>query len=128
MALVVRIEPNGTQALLSHDNAVEDLKGHGWDAFIKRFEGYNLCVAKEFAQMFDGYREKIRDIQLEVTEEFFNESIGIPSTGKKCFKNSKIEEVPWSLFITSRKINCGEKGIHISFIKVIWHGILSVLK
>jgi hypothetical protein len=34
---------------MSHDDAVEDLKGHGWDTFIEIFEGYNLHVAKEFA-------------------------------------------------------------------------------
>jgi hypothetical protein len=52
MAPVVQIEPNGSQALLSHDDAVEDLKGQGWETFIKRFEGYNLHVAKEFTQTF----------------------------------------------------------------------------
>jgi hypothetical protein len=62
MDLVVRLEPNGCQALLYHDDAIEDLKGQGWDAFIKRFEGYNLHVAKEFSQTFDGCREKIGDI------------------------------------------------------------------
>jgi hypothetical protein len=35
MAPVVRIEPNGCQALLSHDDAIDDLKDHGWDIFLK---------------------------------------------------------------------------------------------
>jgi hypothetical protein len=90
-ALVVRIEPNGSQALLSHDDVVEDLKVQGWDAFIKRFEDYNLHVAKEFAQTFDGYREKIGYIQLEVIEDFVSEVIGLPSTGEKWFKKSNIQ-------------------------------------
>jgi hypothetical protein len=128
MALVVRLEPNGCQALLSHDDAIEDLKSQGWDAFLKIFEGYNLQVAKAFAQTFDGCREKIGDTQLEVTEEFVSEAIGLPSTGEKWFKNSKIEEVPWSLFMTSRKINCCEKGIPISLVKPRWHGLLLILK
>jgi hypothetical protein len=128
MAPVVRLEPNGCQALLCHDDAIEDLRGQGWDAFIKRFEGYNLHVAKEFAQTFDGCREKIGDIQLEVTEEFVSEATGLPSTGEKWFKNSKIQEVPWSLFMTSRKINCCEKGIPISLVKARWHGLLLILK
>jgi hypothetical protein len=94
----------------------------------KGYEGYNLHVAKEFTQTFDGYRAKVGDIQLEVTEEFINEAIGIPSISQKWFKNSKTEEVPWSLFMTSRKINCCEKGIPISLLKVRWHGLLLVLK
>jgi hypothetical protein len=128
MAPIVRLELNGCQELLCHDDGIEDLRGQGWDAFIKRLEGYNLHVAKEFAQTFDGCREKIGDIQLEVTEEFVSEAIGLLSTGEKWFKNSKIQEVPWSLFMTSRKINCCEKGIPISLVKARWHGLLLILK
>jgi hypothetical protein len=113
MAPIFQIEMNGSQMLLFHDDAVRDLKGQGWDTFIKRFEGYNLHVAKEFAQTFDGNRAKVGDIQLDVTEEFVRESIGLPITGQKWFKNLKIEEVPWGLFMTSRKIDCCEKGIHV---------------
>ena len=53
-------------------------------------------MAKEFAQTFNGCRKKIGDIELKVTKEFVSESIGIPSIDKKWFKNSKIEEVPWT--------------------------------
>jgi hypothetical protein len=35
MALMVRIKPNGSQALLSHDDAMDDLMAYGWDGFIK---------------------------------------------------------------------------------------------
>jgi hypothetical protein len=69
MAPVVRIEPNGCQALLAHDDAINDLQAHGWDIFIRKFEGYNLAVAQAFAQMFDGFRAKVGDVQLEVTED-----------------------------------------------------------
>jgi hypothetical protein len=128
MAPVVRLEPNGCQALLSHDDAIEDLKSHGWDVFLKIFEGYNLQVAKDFAQTFDGCREKIGDTQLELTEGFVSEAIGLPSKGEKWFKNARIEGVPWSLFMTSRKINCCEKGISISLVKPRWHSLLLILK
>jgi hypothetical protein len=104
------------------------LKGQGWDIFIKKFKGYNLHVAKEFTQTFDGCREKVGDIQLEVTEEFLSEATGLPLSGQKWFKNSKIDEVPWSLFMTSKKIECCDKGIPVSLLKVRWHGLLSVLK
>jgi hypothetical protein len=128
MAHVVQIGPNGSQALLSHDDAVEDLKGPGWDIFIKNFKGYNLCVAKEFTQTFYGCRAKVGDIQLEVTKYFLSEATGLPLSVQKWFKNSKIDEVPWSLFMTSKKIDCCEKGILVSLFKVRWHGLLSILK
>jgi hypothetical protein len=49
MAPVVRIEPNGSQALLAHGDAIGDIVAHGWDIFIRKFEGYNLAVAQDFA-------------------------------------------------------------------------------
>ena len=75
MVPIIRLEPNGCQALISHDDAIEDLKIHIWDVFLKIFEGYNLQVAKAFTQTFDGCIEKIGDIWLEVIEEFVSEAI-----------------------------------------------------
>jgi len=37
MAPVVAMEPNGSQALLSHENIVDDLMAYGWYRFIKLF-------------------------------------------------------------------------------------------
>ena len=72
--------------------------------FVEKFEGFNLRVAQEFALTFDGCREKIGDVQLEVNEVFISQATGLPAVGKKWFKNTKVEEVPWSLLFTSRKI------------------------
>jgi hypothetical protein len=72
MAPVVRVEPNGTQTFLSYDNAREDFERNGWHIFIKKFQGFNLQVSQEFALTLDGCREKISDVQLEVTEEFLS--------------------------------------------------------
>jgi hypothetical protein len=128
MAPVIRVELNGSQALFLHNDVSEDLKIQGWDLLIKKLQGYNLQVAKEFALTFDGYREKVGEIQLEVTEIFLSEATGLPLIGQKWFKNSKLDEVPWSLFVTSRKIDCCDKGIPVSLLKVRWHGLLAVLK
>ena len=104
MALVVRIKPNGIQTLLSYDNARDDLERNGWSVFIEKFKGFNMRVAQEFLLTFDGCRAKIGDMQLEVTEEFLSQATGLPAVGKKWFKNAKVEEVPWTLMFTSRKI------------------------
>ena len=61
MTLVILLEPNGCQDLLSHDDVSEDLKIQGWDVFLKKFEGYNLQVEKAFVQTFDCCRAKIGD-------------------------------------------------------------------
>jgi hypothetical protein len=81
MAPVVRIEPNGSQALLLFDNAQKDLQDNGWLKFVQRFEGFNLFVAQQFSLTFDGCRAKIGDIQLEISEEFINSSTGLAATG-----------------------------------------------
>ena len=94
MAPMVRIELNGIQTLLSYDNAKDDLERNGWRLFIENFKGFNLRVAQEFALAFDGCREKISDVQLEVTEEFLSQATGLPAVRKKWFKNPKVEEVP----------------------------------
>jgi hypothetical protein len=62
MAPMVRIESTRCQDLLSHDNAIDDLKAHGWDVFLKNFEGYNLSVSQAFAQTFDGFKANVGDI------------------------------------------------------------------
>jgi hypothetical protein len=117
MAPVVRIEPNGIQTLLLYDNTRDDLERNSCCLFIEKFKGFNLRVAQEFALTFDGCREKIGVVQLEVTEEFLSQAMGLPAAGKKWFKNAKVEEVPWSLMFTSWKITSCDRGMHVSSLK-----------
>ena len=86
MAPVVRIEPNGIQTLLLYDDAREDLERNGWHVFIRKFQGFNLQVAQEFALSFDGCREKVGDVKFDVTKEFLSQAIGLPASGHKWFK------------------------------------------
>jgi hypothetical protein len=79
MAPVVRIEPNDNQALLMFDNARKDLEDNGWLTFVKRFEGFNLAVARQFSMTFDGCRAKVGDIQLEIDEKFISSATGLPA-------------------------------------------------
>jgi len=51
MDLVVRIEPNSVQTLLSFDNSWEYLERNGWCVFVEKFEGFNLTVTQEFTLM-----------------------------------------------------------------------------
>jgi hypothetical protein len=96
--------------------------------FIKKFQGFNLQVAQEFDLTFDGCRENIGDVQLEVTKYFLSQAMGLPAVGQKWFKNEKVEEVPWTLLFTSRKITSCDRGMPISFLKPRWHDLLAVVK
>jgi hypothetical protein len=128
MAPVVRIEPNGSQTLLLFDNAHEDLENSGWLVFIQRFEGFNLSVAQHFSLTFDGYRAKVGDIQLELNEEFLSSATGLPVTGERWFKNSKVDEVSWPLLFTSRKIVSYDRGMPVTALKPRWHDRLAIVK
>jgi hypothetical protein len=128
MALVVCVEPNGSQTLLLYEDTREDLKGQGWLEFLEKFQGYNLQVAQEFSLSFDEFQAKVGDIQVEITEEFLSQETSLPLSGHKWFKNSKVEEVPWSLFFTSRKIQCCDKGMPISLLKTRWHSLSTILR
>jgi hypothetical protein len=128
MAPVVRIEPNGVQTLLLFDNAREDLERNGWRVFVEKFEGFNLAVAQQFALTFDGCRAKIGDVQLELNEDFISSATGLPAVGQKWFKNSKVDEVPWSLLFTSRKITSCDKGMPVTALKPRWHDLLAIVK
>jgi hypothetical protein len=110
MAPVVRAEPNGCQALLMFDGAYSDLEEFGWLPFIRRFDGFNPGVARQFALTFDGCRAKVGDVQLEINEKFLSLATSLPATGQKWSKNCKLEDVPWTLFFQSRKVNSCDKG------------------
>jgi hypothetical protein len=128
MAPVVRIEPNGSQTLFLFDNTPKDLENYGWLVFIQRFEGFNLSVDQQFSLTFEWCRAKVRDIQLELNEEFVSLATGIPAIGKRWFKNSKVDEVSWPLLFTSRKIISCDKGMPITTLKPRWHDLLVIVK
>jgi hypothetical protein len=125
---VVCIEPNGIQTLLLFDNAREDLESNGWLVFIQKFEGFNLVFAQHFSLTFDGCRAKVGDIQLELDEEFLSSATGFPAKGQKWFNNSKVDEVPWLLLFTSRKIISCDKGMPVTALKSRWHDLLAIVK
>jgi hypothetical protein len=125
---IVRIEPNGVQTLLLFDNAREDLERNGWLVFIEKFEGFNLAVAQQFPLTFDGYRAKIGDVHLELNEDFLSLATGLAAEGKKWFKNLKVDEVPWPLLFTSRKINSCDKGMPVTTLKSRWHDLLAIIE
>jgi hypothetical protein len=85
MVPVVRIEPNGLQALLSQDDVMDDFVAYDWDGFIRGFECFNLAVAQYFTQTFDGTRAKIGNLQLEVTKVSITEATELSQEGDRWF-------------------------------------------
>jgi hypothetical protein len=128
MAPVVRIKPNGNQALLMFDNSRKDLEANGWLTFVQRFEGFNLFMAQQSALTFDGCRDKVGDIKLQIDEGFISSATVLPATGQRWFKNLKVEEVPWPLLFLSLKVTSCDRGMPISMLKPRWHDLLMLVK
>jgi hypothetical protein len=128
MAPVVRAEPNGNQALLNFDGAYADLKEFGWLSFIRKFDGFNISVARQFALSFDGCRAKIGDLHLEVTEHSLSLATSLPVKGEKWSKSFKVNDVPWTLLFRSRTVRSCNRGLPASMLKPRWHSLLMILK
>ena len=77
---------------------------------------------------FDGFRVKVSNVQSEITEDFICRATRLPLKGEMWFKNVKMEDVWWSLFMVSRKSTWCPKGILISFLKPRWHNLILILK
>jgi hypothetical protein len=75
-----------------------------------------------------GCRAKVGDIQLELDEEFLSSATCLLAKGKRWFKNSKVDEVPWPLLFTSRKIVSCDRGMPVTALKTRWHDLLAIVK
>jgi hypothetical protein len=128
MALVVRVEPNGSQALLTFDGAYADLEEFGWLSFIRKFDGFNIPVARQFALSFEDCRAKVKDLQLEVIEHSLSLATGLPVKGEKWSKRYKVNDVPWTLLFRSRTVRSCNRGLPAKMLKPRWHNLLMILK
>ena len=124
----VRAEPNGSQALLTFDGAYVDLEEFGWLSFIRKFDGFNIVVARQFALSFDGGRAKVGDLQLEITEQSISLATGLPVKGEKWSKNYRVKDVPWTLLFWSRTVNSCNRGLPAKMLKPRWYDLLMILK
>jgi hypothetical protein len=110
------------------DGAYSDLEKFGWLPFIKKFDGYNPIVARQFALSFDGCRAKVGDVQLEITERFLSSATSLPVTGQKWSKSCKVDDVPWTLLFQSRTVNSCDKGLPAKMLKPRWYDLLMIIK
>jgi hypothetical protein len=124
----VRAEPNGCQALLTFDSAYGDLEEFGWLPFIRKFDGFNISVARQFALSFDGCRAKVGDLQLEITEQSLSLATSLPVKGQKWSKSYKVNDVPWTLLFRSRTVNSCNRGLPAKMLKPRWYDLLMIVK
>jgi hypothetical protein len=107
---------------------MSDLEEFGWLPFIRKFDGYDITVARQFALSFDGYRAKVGDVQLEVTEQFLSSATSLPVKGQKWSKSCKVKDVPWTLLFQSRTVNSCDRGLPAKMLKPRWYDLLMIIK
>ena len=64
MVKASRVEPDDCILVDSDDVLRQKLQKVGWPNFIKKFHGYNLEVAKQFAATFDGKKAVVGNLEL----------------------------------------------------------------
>jgi hypothetical protein len=128
MAPVVRAEPNGCKALLTFDGAYSDLEEFGWLLFIRKFDGFNISVARQFALSFDGCRAKVGYLQLEITKQSLSLATSLPVKGQKWSKSYKVNDVPWTLLFRSQTVNSCNRGLPAKMLKPRWYDLLMIVK
>jgi hypothetical protein len=85
-------------------------------------------VSRQFSLSFDGYRAKVGDVQLEVTEHSLSSSTGLPVEGEKWSKSCKVKDVPWTLLFQSRTVNSCDRGLPAKMLKPRWYDLLMIIK
>ena len=113
MAPIVRVELNGSQDFLSHDDVVDDLVHFSWVKFIHSFEGFNLKFAHAFAKTFDRAKYKVGNMQFQVNEESIAKATGFSHEGDRWFKNMKINGIRWHPLLVSNISHYNVKGTPI---------------
>ena len=128
MAPIVRAQPNGCQALLMFDGVYSNLEEFGWLPFIRKFDGYNITVARQFELSFDGCWAKVGDVQIEITEQFLSLATSLPVSGQKWSKSCKVDDVPWTLLFRSHKVSSCDRGLPTKMLKPRWYDLLMIIK
>ena len=81
-----RFEPNDCIMIDASSSLLKSLQRVGWYDFIKKFQGYNLEVSRQFAATFDGHKAVIGSLELPVTQESIAEATSLPNLGEEWFK------------------------------------------
>ena len=60
----------------------------GWLGFLQKFSGFNLAILRAFTTLFDGLKEQVEDIVLQLMEEFISWATGFPMV-EECWHKGK---------------------------------------
>ena len=72
-------------------------------SFLHKFHGFDLAVALEFTQNFDGSQAKVGSLEFAITKESISHNTGLATVGEQWSKKEKIEKKLWCRFMVNPK-------------------------
>jgi thiamine phosphate synthase YjbQ (UPF0047 family) len=70
-----------------------------WFDFICAFNGHHTGISLIFAQKFDGFHNKIGDINIHIKNKFIVGSCTLPISGERWIKKGKLPVEVWKQFL-----------------------------
>jgi len=72
----------------------------GWLAFLEHFQGSNVAIATEFAQIFDGEVSTFQGVTFQVKEKSISKAARLRIEGYRWTKHCKLPEDSWTKFVS----------------------------
>jgi len=99
MGVIECSEPNGAKFLEGYPHMKQQLQQAQWLEFVEKFDGQKKKVTESFSSAYEDIEAEIGDAKLVLTESFVVESIRLLKIRKSWFKNKKIKEKYWEIFL-----------------------------
>lgn len=129
MGFILCSAPNGAKVLEGYPQVKQQLQQAQWLGFVEKIDGHEKEVRKSFTQSYDGIEAEIGNIKSVLKESFVAESIRLPRIGESQFKNQKIKEIEWEIFLKNpcMDIFVFQKGIPVTSLKTRWRNLLLII-
>lgn len=99
MGLICRVELENSTTVKSDHQICKGFDKAGWLPFVRKFHGHSWEVMIAFSKSFDGRRDVLGDLELQVDEELILDAIGLSTVGEKWVKHTPLKDVPWRQFL-----------------------------
>lgn len=97
---------------------------------MEKFDGHEKEVTKSFTRAYDDIEVQNGDVKMVLTKSFITEATGLPRMRESWFKNRRIEEREWRVFLKNPGMNMSEfkKGIPVMNLKNKWRNLLLIIQ
>ena len=84
--MVSRLELEKFNPTEIHEKCMEIFEKKQWVTFFEKFDGHNDNVSLAFANLFDGERATVGNLNFRLSEDILAQIVGLPQQGERFFK------------------------------------------